>query len=147
MRTPMICTLKPSSLSMKERMYSMRKSIKFMVALRIVAALISVFLLGYVISKNISNIKSMQAADVETTTLLNKVQSAEIAHYKWSANLSNALYAGSEFTGSTDPTTCVLGKWLYGETSKDDAVVSDLRSQLEPLHKELHESAVYVLDL
>lgn len=124
----------------------MRKSIKFMVALRIVAALISVFLLGYVITKNISNIKSMQAADVETTNLLNKVQSAEVAHYKWSANLSNALYAGTEFTGSTDPTTCVLGKWLYGEADTEDPVILDLQAQLEPLHKELHKSAVYVLD-
>lgn len=124
----------------------MRKSIKFMVALRIVAALISVFLLGYVITKNISNIKSMQSADVATTTLLSTVQSAEIAHYKWSANLSNALYAGTEFTGSTDPTTCVLGKWIYGEIDTDDSVVLDLRAKLEPLHKELHESAVFVLE-
>lgn len=124
----------------------MRKSIKFMVALRVVAALISVFLLGYVISKNISNIKSMQEADVATTTLLNKVQSAEIAHYKWSANLSNALYAGTEFTGSTDPTGCVLGKWLYGESDTDDAVILDLQAQIEPLHKELHGSAVSVLE-
>lgn len=125
----------------------MRKSIKFMVALRIVAALISVFLLGYVISKNISNIKSMQETDAATTTLLNKVQTAEIAHYKWSANLSNALYAGTEFTGSTDPTGCVLGKWLYGESDTDDPEILDLQAKLEPLHKELHGSAVYVLEL
>lgn len=125
----------------------MRKSIKFMVALRIVAALISVFLLGYVITDNISKNKSMQQTDLETTALLNTVQSAEIAHYKWSANLSNALYAGTEFTGSTDPTTCVLGKWIYGDMVTEDTVVSDLRNQLESLHKELHESAVYVLDL
>lgn len=118
-----------------------------MVALRIVAALISVFLLGYVITDNISKNKSMQQTDLETTALLNTVQSAEIAHYKWSANLSNALYAGTEFTGSTDPTTCVLGKWIYGDMVTEDTVVSDLRNQLESLHKELHESAVYVLDL
>lgn len=118
-----------------------------MVALRIVAALISVFLLGYVITDNISKNRSMQQTDLETTALLNTVQSAEIAHYKWSANLSNALYAGTEFTGSTDPTTCVLGKWIYGDMVTEDTVVSDLRNQLESLHKELHESAVYVLDL
>lgn len=125
----------------------MRKSIKFMVALRIVAALISVVLLGYVITDNISKIESMQKADAETTALLNTVQAAEIAHYKWSANLSNALYAGTEFTGSTDPTACILGKWIYGEIDTDDDVILDLRDQLESLHKELHESAVYVLDL
>lgn len=125
----------------------MRKSIKFMVAVRVVAALLSVLLYSGVTTQNISKIKSMQADDTETTELLSRVQSAETAHYKWSGNLSNALYAGAEFTGSTDPTTCVLGQWLYGETETDDSVVADLRSKIEPLHKELHQSAVYVLDL
>lgn len=52
-----------------------------------------------------------------------------------------------EFTGSIDPSTCVLGQWLYGEAGTDDQDILALRSQLEPLHKELHESATYVLDL
>lgn len=125
----------------------MRKSIKLMVAVRVVAALISILLFSGVTTLNILKIDSMQASGAETTELLNRVQTAETAHYKWSANLSNALYAGTEFTGSTDPTTCVLGKWLYGETDSDDAVVSELRSKLEPLHKELHQSAVHVLEL
>ncbi len=72
---------------------------------------------------------------------------AETAHYKWSGSLSNALYNNVEFTGSTDPTGCVLGQWLYGEAGTDDKQILELRKQLEPLHKELHESAVYVLDL
>lgn len=70
-----------------------------------------------------------------------------MAHYKWSANLSHALYAGTEFTGSTDPTGCVLGQWLYGEAGTDDETILNLRSQLEPLHKELHASATYVLEM
>ena len=63
------------------------------------------------------------------------------------ANLSNALYSGSEFTGSTDHTGCVLGQWLYGEAGTDDETILELRSQMEPLHKELHQSAVYVLEM
>lgn len=125
----------------------MRKSIKLMVAVRVAAALISILLFSGVTTLNISKIDREQKNDAETAELLNRVQSAETAHYKWSANLSNALYAGKEFTGSTDPTTCVLGQWLYGETDSDDSVIADLRSKLEPLHKELHQSAVYVLDL
>lgn len=125
----------------------MRKSIKLMVAVRVAAALISILLFSGVTTLNISKIDREQKNDAETAELLNRVQSAETAHYKWSANLSNALYAGKEFTGSTDPTTCVLGQWLYGETDSDDSVITDLRSKLEPLHKELHQSAVYVLDL
>ncbi|MCM1309192.1 MAG: methyl-accepting chemotaxis protein [Butyrivibrio sp.] len=125
----------------------MRSSIKLMVAARVIAALISIFLFSGVTTQNISKIKRLQTSDAETAALLNRVQTAETAHYKWSANLSNALNAGTEFTGSTDPTGCVLGQWLYGEADSDDSVVSELRSKLEPLHKELHQSAVYVLEL
>lgn len=78
---------------------------------------------------------------------MKNIQGAEVAHYKWSSGLSNALYAGAEFTGSIDPTTCVLGQWLYGEEESDNEKIAALREQLEPLHKELHESASYVLDM
>lgn len=45
-----------------------------------------------------------------------------------------------------DPTTCVLGKWLYGEAGTDDAEILKLRGDLEALHKELHGSASQVLE-
>ncbi len=125
----------------------MRKSIKLMVGIRVAAALASILLLSNVTINNIAQIKKTQAAEKQITSLLSNVQLAETAHYKWSSNLSNALYAGTEFTGSTDPTTCVLGQWLYGEAGTDDATVLKLRSEIEPLHKSLHESAVYVLNL
>lgn len=125
----------------------MRKSIKLMVGIRVAAALASILLLSNVTINNIAQIKKTQAAEKQITSLLSNVQLAETAHYKWSSNLSNALYAGTEFTGSTDPTTCVLGQWVYGEAGTDDARVLKLRSEIEPLHKSLHESAVYVLNL
>lgn len=125
----------------------MRKSIKLMVGIRVAAALASILLLSNVTIKNIAHIKKMQASEKQITSLLSNVQLAETAHYKWSSNLSNALYAGTEFTGSTDPTTCVLGQWVYGEAGTDDDTVLNLRSEIEPLHKKLHESAVYVLNL
>lgn len=80
-------------------------------------------------------------------TLLDQVQQAETAHYKWAANLSNALYSGTEFTGSTEPTGCVLGKWLYSDLTVEDAEIERLRTQIEPLHKELHASASTALEL
>ncbi len=124
----------------------MRKSIKKMVGYRVAAALLSVILFSVVTTVNIMQIKSAQADNVQAAALLNRAQTAEAAHYKWSSGLSNALYAGTEFTGSIDPTTCVLGQWLYGEAGTDNASILSLRSQLEPLHKELHQSATYVLD-
>lgn len=125
----------------------MRKSIKIMVGLRIVAAFIAVLLFSTLTTRNIINMEHSEEYNIEVNALLQRAQKAEVAHYKWSANLSNALYAGTEFTGSTDPTGCVLGQWLYGESGTDDQTILDLRSQMEPLHKELHASATYVLEM
>lgn len=125
----------------------MRKSIKIMAGVRVAAALLAVMVFSVMTTKNIYNMEDSAAANVAVNEVLQRAQKAETAHYKWSSNLSNALYAGMEFTGSTDPTGCVLGQWLYGEAGTEDQAILDLRTQLEPLHKELHESATYVLEL
>ncbi|MCI8834506.1 MAG: hypothetical protein HFH24_03895 [Ruminococcus sp.] len=125
----------------------MRKSIKKMVGYRVAAAVASVLLYSIVVTVNIFSIKAAERESREASTLLETVQSAEVGHYKWASGLSNALYAGKEFTGSMDPTSCVLGQWLYGEVETDEKSILELRDKMEPLHKELHESASYVLDL
>lgn len=118
-----------------------------MAGVRVMAALLAVMVFSVMTTKNIYNMEDSAAANVAVNEVLQRAQKAEAAHYKWSSNLSNALYAGMEFTGSTDPTGCVLGQWLYGEAGTEDKAILDLRTQLEPLHKELHESAAYVLEL
>lgn len=124
----------------------MRRSIKKMVGIRVAIALITVFLFSLMITINILSVERTQTEGNQTKDLLDRAQKAETAHYKWSGNLSNALYAGTEFTGSIDPTTCVLGQWLYGKAGTTDKKILELRSQLEPLHKEPHESATEVLE-
>lgn len=125
----------------------MRKSIKVMVGIRVAAAFLAVVLSSVLITTGIMKMEASEEANVAVNAVLQRAQKAEAAHYKWSANLSSALYSGTEFTGSTDPTGCVLGQWLYGEAGTDDEQILQLRSQMEPLHKELHQSAVYVLEL
>ena len=125
----------------------MRKSIKKMVFYRVAAALLSIMLFSGVTTYNLIRVEGMQKENESVVALLSRAQAAEAAHYSWVANLSNALYAGTKFTKSTDPTTCMLGKWIYGEAGTDDAEILRLRSEMEPLHKALHESADYVLDL
>lgn len=125
----------------------MRKSIKIMAGVRIAAALLAVVLFSLLTTKNIYRMQATEEVNSSVNALLQRAQKAEAAHYKWSSNLSNALYSGSEFTGSTDPTSCVLGQWLYGEAGTEDQEILNLRNKLEPLHKQLHESAVYVLEL
>lgn len=125
----------------------MRKSIKKVVGIRVAAALASVLLFSGVTTINVLKLDHMRAMNAEAESVLSRAQSAEVAHYKWSAGLSNALYAGAEFTGSTDPTTCVLGQWLYGEEITDDEDILRLQEEIEPLHKELHGSAVEALKM
>ncbi len=125
----------------------MRKSIKKMFGVRVAATLISVLLLSGVTTVNILRVEEMRTANAEAEMVLSKAQAAEVAHYKWSVGLSNALYEGMEFTGSTDPTSCVLGKWLYGDAITEDEEIIKLQTEMEPLHKELHESAVHALEL
>ena len=124
----------------------MGNSIKRSVMIRVVCALIAILLFSGVTTINIMRIKSTQADSVKASAMLQQVQQAETAHYKWSANLSSAVYTGTEFTGSMDHTGCVLGKWLYSDLELEDAEITALRAQIEPLHKELHASASVALD-
>lgn len=125
----------------------MNRSIKTMVGVRVAAALVSVVIFSLLTTVNIFRIQNNEIKSDQVNSLLNTIQTAETAHYKWSANLSNALYAGTEFTGSIDPTSCILGKWIYGEAGTEDETILQVRSQLEALHKTLHQSATTALEL
>lgn len=125
----------------------MGTSIKRSVGIRVICAVVMVFLFSTITTMNILKIEKLQKNNVLATSMLNQIQRAEVAHYKWSANLSNALYAGTEFTGSMDYTACVLGQWLYADMALKDEEVERARTQIEAMHKELHGSAATALEL
>ena len=121
----------------------MRKSIKTMAGIRVAFAFAAVLVYSLVVTFNVFLIKDAANDSSDASTMLDTIEKAETAHYKWSSGLSSALYAGIEFEGTMDPTACVLGKWLYGDLNTDDPLVIEKRNQIEPMHKELHESAGY----
>ena len=125
----------------------MGKSIKRSVSIRVACAIAAILLFSVITTINILRIESTQESSIQARSMLDQAQKAEAAHYKWSSNLSNALYAGTEFTGSMDHTGCVLGKWLYSDPEFQDASINQLRSQIEPLHRELHASAGTALEM
>ncbi len=123
----------------------MRKSIKKNVWIRVAAAIGSAVLLAVVNGVGLYQVKGAQAESEAESAVLDRALKAEVAHYKWSANLSNALYQGTEFTGNKDPPTCILGQWVYGDLGTDDETILELRDKIEPLHAELHGSATEAL--
>lgn len=126
----------------------MKKSIKQEVLIRV--ALIFLVVIATVIMtvngmKNITRFSQNTKQQSETNAL---VLTAEKAHYSWVENLCSAVTLGTEFTGSTDYRSCVLGKWLYGDTSaiKDEEILR-LMEQMKPIHQAIHESAQTILKL
>ena len=124
-----------------------RKSIKNAVGIRVVTTFAAILLFSFVMIFNIVRIQDIQSENMVTNAMLRQTSEAESAHYKWALGLSDALYAGKSFTGSTDPTSCALGKWLYGQVDVDDEQILVLRGKIEPLHKELHQSANHALEM
>ena len=86
----------------------MGTSIKRSVGIRVACAVLMIFLFSGTTTFNILRIEGLQGDNVSASATLNQVQSAEAAHYKWSANLSNALYSDTEFTGSMDHTLSLI---------------------------------------
>ena len=125
----------------------MGKSIRKGVLIRVAAALAAVLLFSGMTTVSIIRMDRAQENSRQANALLVRCNQAEVAHYKWVANLSSALYAGAEFTGSTAWDGCVLGQWIYGDAGTDDPQVLSLRDEMEPVHRELHQSAAYVLEL
>lgn len=125
----------------------MKKSIKTSVISRAIITIILMVICYITITMSISNFKKAVEMEENASELSYQAQLAEVAHYKWSTNLSNALYTEAEFTGTIDHTTCNLGKWLYDNNANDDSTIVSLKDKIEPLHKKIHESATTALDL
>jgi len=82
------------------------------------------------------DIMSLQASSNGASNVLN-------AHYIWRQGLTEAVLTGGDFTGSLDPTTCALGKWLASDEAKSitDPTVLDLLRQIEAPHTYIHTEA------
>lgn len=125
----------------------MRQSIRKSVWIRIILATLSILVFCVAVNISAFHVRSTQTAMTRSNSLLDQAQSAKSAHYKWCSMLSNSIYAGVEFTGSLDDKTCDLGQWIYGDSGADDTTIQSFREELRPIHKEIHESASYVLEL
>lgn len=76
-------------------------------------------------------------------------QSALAKHYEWLETYTESIQNGTQFTGSLDYNTCLLGKWMAGASSKDlsDPVIRDTLDSLIGPHQRMHTQAADILAL
>ena len=72
---------------------------------------------------------------------------AEVAHYRWVADLGMALNYGQDFEGVLDPTQCALGQFIYDEKNREDADEQVFIGKIQDLHEQIHASAGEILSL
>ncbi len=89
--------------------------------------------------------RSAQLDDANTLTTV--IKDIEVKHYTWLHNLSETLFNNGEFTGSLDPTSCSLGKWLTSEeiAGNKDEEFQKLLKAIETPHTDLHKMASELL--
>ncbi len=94
-------------------------------------------------------VRGKSAEVSEASALTAKVKDIESKHYSWLQNLTVALFDEAEFTGSLDPTTCALGKWLSSEevTGNTSNEFQALITKLKTPHDTLHVTGGQILEL
>lgn len=127
----------------------MEKSIKKAIWMRVAIIFFVVIVSGASTVTYLRKIRRINKETVEATNIHTMALSAEKAHYSWIENLSSAISYGTEFTGSTDCTTCVLGKWLYNtdRTTIRNPRILSLMDEIIPIHEAIHTSATEILEL
>lgn len=105
--------------------------------------LVAVSLISLIqISRNyrvVSNNRDNQAA----------TQSALAKHYEWLEMYNESILNGTEFKGSLDYNTCLLGQWLSGVSDSDlsDTVIRNALTEVQEPHKNMHMLASEILEL
>ena len=127
----------------------MKHSIKQDVVLRIALIIGVVVLTGIITTSGMKSVKSNSVSTEQSTEIHSLVLTAQKAHYGWVENLCSSIAMGTEFTGSKDYKTCVLGNWFYNSdlSSIEDEEILQLIEQMKPIHQAIHESAQTILDL
>lgn len=126
----------------------MKRTIKQEVLMRVALVFLAVIISGIVTVTSLNASRSYtkemdQSVDIHTLVL-----TAQKAHYSWVENLCSAVSMGTEFTGSKDYRTCVLGNWFYSsDLSGVDSRILELIEEMKPIHQVIHDSAQTVLDL
>ncbi len=126
----------------------MKRTIKQEVMIRVAITFIAVLVSGWMTVSSMGNIRSYTKSTAEASDIHALVLKAQSAHNSWVENLCSSITLGTEFTGSKDYKTCVLGNWFYGsDLSGLDPEMLKIIDEMKPIHQAIHESAQTILDL
>ena len=127
----------------------MRQSIKQQVMIRIALIFACVIISGIATIGGMRKVRVYSRSTEQATEINDLVLVAEKAHYSWVENLCSAVALGTEFTGSMDYKTCVLGNWLYNSdlSAIENSEILRLMEEMKPIHQAIHESARTILDM
>ena len=118
----------------------MKRTIKQEVMIRVAITFIAVIISGWMTVSSMGNISSYTKSTEEANNIHALVLTAQSAHNSWVENLCSSITLGTEFTGSKDYKTCVLGKWFYdSDLSALDSEMLKLIDEMKPIHKAIHE--------
>lgn len=122
-------------------MKSMKKvvTIKFTLLFITVINLIGSVLYSYNLTKRTTTIVNDGSEFIELSI------NSKASHYAWALDLQESIFLKTEFTKELDPTKCSLGQNIYADYENED--IKNFMTIIEPIHKEIHESAHKVLDL
>ncbi len=117
--------------------------------IRIALIFCVVIISGIVTLIGMGRVRECNESTEQATDIHSLVLTAEKAHYGWVENLCSSIAMGTEFTGTMDYKTCVLGKWFYAsdESVPKDADILRLVEEMKPIHQSVHESAQAILEL
>ena len=129
----------------KKKINSIRKQILsgYRHVILVMCLLVAVSLISLIqISRNyrvVSNNRDNQAA----------TQSALAKHYEWLEMYNESIVNGTEFKGSLDYNTCLLGQWLSGVSDSDlsDTVIRTALAETQEPHQKMHTLASEILEL
>ncbi len=126
----------------------MKQGIKKQVLIRVALIFIVVIVSGIVTLSGMKQVRVSSRSTEQATQIHAVVLTAEKAHYGWVENLCSSVAFGTEFTGSTNYKTCVLGSWIYGSEIQEveDERIHQLVKEMEPIHQAIHESANAIVE-
>ncbi len=82
-------------------------------------------------------------------SLMNEsVTKVSFAHYSYRQNLSDAIFAGTQFTGTFDHHACSLGSWI-DENNANGKITPEVQAYLEEIkepHDTIHSSAQQIME-